>query len=250
LSPRVALDVEGVAVLGEAVDEGSNAGGSWEDGTPGLEGEIGRDDGAGPFVTAADDAVEEVPGTSVARKISEFVEDQEVGRGVPFHPPFDGGKGLLLEEVGEGRVDGGEADGLSVFEGALAEILGEGAFADAARSAKEDVVSTFREAEREKLFVVRTVNRTREAPIEAIEGFHRAERGPLGPRRKVPGVAFAAFEKNDLFDHLCRRQSTLGRMSEQGEKGLPRCTQADAAEPVGDVGGHGVLRGRSYCPRS
>jgi hypothetical protein len=74
LSPRVALDIEGVAVLGEAVDEGSDAGGSGEDGAPCLEGEIGRDDRAGAFVTATDDAVEEVPRTSVAREISEFVE--------------------------------------------------------------------------------------------------------------------------------------------------------------------------------
>jgi hypothetical protein len=92
LSPRVALDIESVAVLGEPVDERSDAGGSGEDGAPGLEGEIGRDDRAGAFVTATDDAVEEVPGTSVAREISEFVEDQNIGCGVSLHAPFDRGK--------------------------------------------------------------------------------------------------------------------------------------------------------------
>jgi hypothetical protein len=60
LSPGVAVDIEDVAMLCEAVDQGYDASGSGEDGAPFLEGEIGGDDRAGAFVPSTDDAVEEI----------------------------------------------------------------------------------------------------------------------------------------------------------------------------------------------
>jgi len=131
-------------MLREAVDERADAGGSREHCTPRLEREIGRNDGARALVTTTDDAVEKVAGASVARQISKLIEDQNVGSRIPFHAPLDRRKGLLLQEVCERGVDGGEADGLSFFERALSEVLGEGALADAARPAKQNVVPEYR----------------------------------------------------------------------------------------------------------
>src|SRR5271170_5493269 len=133
-------DVEDVAVLREAVDESDDAGGAREDGAPVLEGEVGRDDSARALVAATDDAVEQVPRASVAGEVSQLVEDEDVGCGVASNAPVDGRHRFLLEEVGEGGVDGGEADGFPVFEGAQSEVLREGALADAAGSTEEDVV--------------------------------------------------------------------------------------------------------------
>jgi len=40
VAPGVGVDVDAVAVLGEAVDEGADAGGARKDGAPLLEGEV------------------------------------------------------------------------------------------------------------------------------------------------------------------------------------------------------------------
>jgi len=55
LAPGVGVDVEDVAVLNEAVDESSDAGGAGKDRAPALEGELGADDGGALEVAAADD---------------------------------------------------------------------------------------------------------------------------------------------------------------------------------------------------
>src|ERR1019366_1573506 len=156
------------------------ASGSGEDRAPVLESEIGSDDWAGVFVPRPAAAVEQVARTRVAREISQLVQNQDVGSGVPLHAPLDRRKRLLLEQVGERRVHGREADGPSRLECALAEVLSEGTLADTARSAKKDVVPARREIERKKLLVAWAVDGAGKAPVEAIEGLHRAERGALG----------------------------------------------------------------------
>src|SRR5512145_2494727 len=89
LSPGVAVDVEGVAILGEAIDEGGDARGSGEDGAPGLEREIGRDDGGSFLVPAADDVEEEVCGSRVTREISDFVQDEQARLRVSAQPALE-----------------------------------------------------------------------------------------------------------------------------------------------------------------
>ena len=60
-----------MTVLDEAVDEGDDAGGAWEDGVPLLEYEVGGDDGSALLVAATDDVVEQVGGARVAGQISQ-----------------------------------------------------------------------------------------------------------------------------------------------------------------------------------
>src|SRR4051812_6415615 len=109
LTPGVAVDIEGVTVLRESIDERYDASGAGEDGAPVLESEIGRDDRAGAFVATANDAVEEVSGASIAGEISKFVEEQKRRRRVALHASLDRRKRLLLEEIGERGVHGREA---------------------------------------------------------------------------------------------------------------------------------------------
>jgi len=73
LPPGVAFDIKDMAVLSKAVDERDDTGGTGEDGSPFLEGEVGGDDCTGELVAPTDDAVEEIARVRVARKISQFV---------------------------------------------------------------------------------------------------------------------------------------------------------------------------------
>jgi hypothetical protein len=79
LAPGLGLDIDDVTVLGEAVDEGRDAGGAGEDGGPLLEGEVGGDDGGALLVAAGDDGVEAVGGAAVGGEVAELVEDEEMG---------------------------------------------------------------------------------------------------------------------------------------------------------------------------
>src|ERR1700694_1442349 len=60
VAPGVGVDVDDMAVLGEAVDEGCDAGSTGEDGAPLLVGEVGADDGGALLVAATDEVVEQV----------------------------------------------------------------------------------------------------------------------------------------------------------------------------------------------
>lgn len=74
--------------MGEAVDEGDDAGGIGEHGRPVLEGEIGRDDDRSPlFVTRIDDLVEQIGGMVVVREIAKLVDAEQVRPGVESDAP-------------------------------------------------------------------------------------------------------------------------------------------------------------------
>jgi hypothetical protein len=60
LPPGVGVDVDGVAVLCEAVDEGHDTRGAGEDSAPLLEGQICGDDSRALLVTPADDVVQKI----------------------------------------------------------------------------------------------------------------------------------------------------------------------------------------------
>ncbi len=65
-------------MLSEAVDEGNDASSAREDAPPIPKGEIGGDDRACAFVPAVDDTVQEVARASIAREVSELIQDQDV----------------------------------------------------------------------------------------------------------------------------------------------------------------------------
>lgn len=82
MSPGVGVDIDGMTMLGEAIDEGAQAGGVVEDGPPLLVGEVCGQDDSPSLVPAADDMKEQIGGAAVAGYITELVEDQEVRRGI------------------------------------------------------------------------------------------------------------------------------------------------------------------------
>ena len=79
VAPGIGIDVEEMAMLGEAVDECAEAGGIVEHRAPLLEREIGSDyDGFG-FMPTADDMKEQICSTAVAGDVSEFVQNEQIG---------------------------------------------------------------------------------------------------------------------------------------------------------------------------
>ncbi len=60
-------------------DQSTDAGGSWKDGAPLLERQVGRDDGGFSFMPAADDVVEQVGRSTVAGEVAKFVEYEQFG---------------------------------------------------------------------------------------------------------------------------------------------------------------------------
>ena len=98
-APGVGVNVDAVAVLGEAVDESADAGRTGEYAAQLLEGEVGGDDGGTVFVTAADDVVEDVGGAVVTGQIAELVEDEELWEEVALDAALEGRHGLLLEQI-------------------------------------------------------------------------------------------------------------------------------------------------------
>ena len=168
LAPGVGVDIDGVAVLSEAVDEGDDAGGAGEDGAPLLEGEIRGDDRRAVLMAAADDVIEEVGGAVIAWEIAKLVEDEQVGGGVSAEAPLERGEGFLSQEVGEGGGQRREADGEAVLECDQAEALREHGFAHARRSAEQDVVAAVGEVEREELLDEDAIDMTRVRPIGNI----------------------------------------------------------------------------------
>ena len=146
-APGFAVDVDQVAVLGEAFDEGGDAGSVEEHGTSRLESEVRGDDAASLLVPAAEDAVEQVARARAAPDVPEVVEAQDVRQRVAAHAMVHRGDGLLFEEIDEDLVDGREAHGHEFLECSLPEVFGEGRRANAARSAKEHVLPVLEEVE-------------------------------------------------------------------------------------------------------
>jgi len=78
LPPGVGVDVDDVAVLSEAIDEGTQAGGVGEDVAPLLVGEVGGEDDGALLVTATDDPEEKIGCACIAGNVSELIEDEHV----------------------------------------------------------------------------------------------------------------------------------------------------------------------------
>ena len=74
VAPGVSEDLDAVAALSEAVNEGDDAGSAGEDGAPLLESQVGSDDRRGAFVTAADEVIEDLGSTAITGQVAELVE--------------------------------------------------------------------------------------------------------------------------------------------------------------------------------
>jgi hypothetical protein len=194
-----------------------------------------------------DDAEEQIGCIRIARHVSEFVADQEIGGGVASQPALDGRQRLLPQQVRECGGERREADGVSFGEGSEAQVLCERSFPGAGLSTQQYVLAALDEAERVvQLFVERAVDRARMGPVEAVDRLGRAERGCLGAHGEISSIALALLECGELEAELCRRQRALGGVGEQGAYRVRRGTQTEGAQCLCGVTArrHRSLRGR------
>ena len=245
MTPGLGVDVHGVAMLSESVDESADAGGAWKDGAPLFEGEIGGDNRGPSFVAPAHDVVEEVGGSTVAREIAEFVENQDVGSGVAFEPSFDGGQRFLPEKVCQHGGECREADSFALFDGMQRDILGEHGFSDAALAAEEDVFATSHEVEPEQKLIESAVDGAGMIPIERVERANRSESCCSSATSEVSGITFTCFQSHELFDDLGRAEAALGGVNEPGSECVARSADADPPQGFDDVFSHHSLRDRA-----
>lgn len=66
---------------------------------------------------------------------------------------FECGKGFLLEQIRQGRGEGGEADGVTGLERGEPQVLGQRRLADAAGAAEQEVLVLLDEVQPEELLV-------------------------------------------------------------------------------------------------
>lgn len=93
-APGVGHDIDGVAVLGKAIDQGSDAGGAGKEGAPLLERQVGGDDDGARLVSPADDVEEQVCRCIVAGKIFNLVDDKKCWGGIAPESSFERRQGF------------------------------------------------------------------------------------------------------------------------------------------------------------
>ena len=79
MPPGLGIDVDHMAMLDEAIDEGRNASGAGKHRAPLSKRQVGRDDNRSGFVPPTDDVVEQVCRSVVARQVADLVEDEKAG---------------------------------------------------------------------------------------------------------------------------------------------------------------------------
>ena len=128
----------------------------------------------------------------------------------------------------------------------LAEVLGQGRFAEPRRAAEQDVVPGIDEVERDETFHEVTVDGRRPVPLEAVEGLHGAERGVSRAALEISAGALLGFGVDEEFEDLGRRELALVHVVDDRAQRFFAKANADAVQQVGDVSllGHRSLRGR------
>ena len=131
VAPGLADNLDAVAMLREAIDEGADAGGTWKNGAPLFVAEVGGDNGGAFLVATRQNIVEHVGGARITRQVAELVEDQQIWAGVAADAALKCRHGFLDQQIGERGGERGEADGEAGDERGLREMLRNKRFAEA-----------------------------------------------------------------------------------------------------------------------
>src|SRR6266566_4680272 len=177
----VAPDVDDMAVVHEAVDQGAGHDVVAEDLAPILEAFVAREHGGGPLVAAAHELEEEHGAGACDREVAELVDDQERREDERLEPLAEPTRRLgFLErrdEIGEGAV----VDAAATLGGGDREADREVGLPHTGRPEEDDVFFALDEAERVQAVELLAFDRRLEAEVEVGERLHgRQTRGAHG----------------------------------------------------------------------
>src|SRR5271157_4556763 len=140
LAVGIAFDQGDVGMMGEAVQQGGDAGGVGEDGVPFLEGLVGGQEDGIAFIAVVDDFEQQVGSVSVVGEVTTFIDDQQVGAGIEAEIAAAAGGGIALE-VGEQVAGGAKESGVAGEHGGVGDILGDHRFSEPVGSADDEVAA-------------------------------------------------------------------------------------------------------------
>src|SRR5207248_44650 len=137
----VAADGDDMAVVEQAVEDGSRHDRIAEDGAPFANRAVGGDQHAAAFVTARHQLEEEMRRVWFERQIAEFVDDQELGFGEEAEALFETTVGVRLDQPCHQRRRRHEEHRIALADGGAAEPDGKMGLADAGRAEHEQRVA-------------------------------------------------------------------------------------------------------------
>ena len=189
---------EDVDTVGEAVEQSSGEPFGSKHLDPVLKGQIGGDDDAGAFVSAADD-IEEQFGTGLGeRDVAEFVEDEQIESFELLHEALQFVAVALLEHMGHQGGYPEEAHPPALGAGGETQGGGQVGLTGTGVTEKEHVFALIDILPAHEFAHERFVDRGLGFESEALEGFEHREAGVFDPSLGGPLFAF-----NELaFDQL------------------------------------------------
>src|SRR6266496_5548630 len=198
----VAPDVDDMAVVHEAVDQGAGHDVVAEDLAPILEAFVAREHGGGPLVAAAHELEEEHGAGACDREVAELVDDQERREDERLEPLAEPTRRLgFLErrdEIGEGAV----VDAAATLGGGDREADREVGLPHTGRPEEDDVFFALDEAERVQAVELLAFDRRLEAEVEVGERLHgRQTRGAHGGGEPA-GIAQRDLRPEERFDRF------------------------------------------------
>ena len=194
------VGLQDVHPVGEAVEKGSGEAFVAKDLSPTLEGQVGGEQYALPFVGAAEHLEEEFGAGFRKGDIAEFVEDEQVEFLQPLEQPGKLPVFAGFEELGDQGGDGVEAHALSLGTGGMAQGRGQVGLAGAGITHEQNVlpaVEVFAAHELEhEVFVDAGLG----LEVEGVQGFEDGELGRFdAPERgalfPVDQLAFAQAQE-------------------------------------------------------
>lgn len=224
------MEWELVGVVDKSVEDGVREGGFFEPVVPGVDGELGGDDGAGVSAAVVEDLEQVMAGLRAEGTKAPVIEDEEMGLfdfleefGKAAEPP---GQGHLFCESREAAVE----DALAASAGGVSEGAGEVGLADAGGPGEKDGESVFDKSERGELLPDALIESF--APVEASTlrtGSGDTELGVLEQTREACVVAMEHLGIDKQAETFVETHGEYLGVGELGTVGLGHGSQSQMA---------------------
>ena len=177
----VAVQVEAVGIVDEAVEDGVGVGRVADDGVPVLDGQLAGDDGRSPAVAFFEDFQKVVAGLGVERLEPPIVQDQELDiaqRAADASiPAIAARERQLAEQFGDALVE----DGAVVAAGLWPSAQAKPTLSDAGRTADDQVVVHVDPVAGDELLEERAIEAARGAVVDVLDQRLLAQLGMAQP---------------------------------------------------------------------